>query len=65
MQVIICVLFFRMSTISAMSVGNTQYGGTGNPSSSYNQDITSDEHIDPYCELCVEEKKRRIVAWSV
>ena len=54
--------FFKMSNISAMSAGNIQYDGTGNMSSTYDQDTTSDEHIDPYCELCVEEKKRRIAA---
>ena len=26
------------------------------------ESIASDEHIDPYCELCVEDKKRRIAA---
>ena len=59
---IIRVSLFRVLKSGAMSVENIQSDGTGNLSSSYNPNTTSDEHIDPYCEICVAEKKRRIAA---
>ena len=53
---------FRMSNSGALSVGDIKSGEIGDQSNTNDPTTTSDEHIDPYCELCVEEKRIRIAA---
>ena len=49
---------FRMSSAEAAQMEDS----VKDQSSLHYETTTSDEHIDPYCEICVEDKKRRIVA---
>ena len=54
------LLVFSMSNSGAVSVGDSQPDGEGDLPKTNDQQTTSDEHIDPYCELCVERRKEEL-----